>query len=55
VSELIKPSVEQLTLRGGCGIEVMDVIEECATVTQIQLCPYFPPDDFTPDAVQRKL
>jgi hypothetical protein len=55
VSELIKPSVEQLTLRANCRIEVMDVIEACATVTQIQLCPDYPPDCFMPTAVQRKL
>ena len=37
VSALIKPSVEDLTLMYGCPTDVLDVIEACATVTQIQL------------------
>ena len=42
VSELVKPSVEKLTLMFGCQIEVMDVIKACATVKQIQLEQLFP-------------
>ena len=53
--ELIKPSVQHLTLDFGCPIEVMDVIEACATVTQIQLDDNNPPVDFRPAEVQEKL
>ena len=56
VAELIKPSVQQLTLLRHCPIEVMDVIQACATVTQIQLLLDGNPSlDFTPAAVQQKL
>ena len=55
VSELIKPSVDELTLTDCCPIEVMDVIEACATVTQIQLDNDNPPRNFLPDANQEKL
>jgi hypothetical protein len=52
---IIKQSVEQLTLMRGCPVEVMDVIEACATVTQIQLSERYTPDDFTPTSAQAKL
>ena len=55
VSALIQPSVQQLTLLYGCPIEVMDVIEACASVTKIQLDDYNPPVDFRPAEVQEKL
>ena len=45
LSEFIKPSVQELNLGHGCGIEVMDVIESCATITQIQMDDSFPPTD----------
>ena len=51
VANLIKPSVQQLTLEYCCPIEVMDAIEACATVTQIQSDR---PVDF-PRAAQQKL
>jgi hypothetical protein len=54
-SQLIQPSVQHLTLDFGCPIEVMDVIEACATVTQIQLHNDLPPFDFRPVEVQEKL
>ena len=53
VSELIKPSVEQLTLSYGCPIENMDVIETCATVTKIQLSRILTPIDFRPAGVKQ--
>ena len=46
VSELVKPSVEKLTLMFGCHIEAMDVIKACATVKQIQPEQLFPPRAF---------
>ena len=49
VSALIKPSVEDLTLMYGCPTDVLDVIEACATVTQIQL------GEFQIDSVKRRL
>ena len=55
VSELIKASVEQLTLNFGCPIENLDAIDACANVTQIQLASHFAPSDFCPDAVHQKL
>ena len=56
VSELLKPSVEQLPLVGCCDIENIDAIEACATVTQIQLNDTaVPPSDFRPALIQRLL
>ena len=55
VSELIKQTLQQVTLIDGCRIEVMDAIEACATLTQIQLIENYPPTDFRPAAVQEKL
>ena len=43
---LLTPSVEQLTLLEGCAVKVMEeIIETCATVTQIQMDDSFPPTD----------
>jgi hypothetical protein len=55
LSELIKPSVQQLTLSYCCPIEVMAVIEACTTVTQIRLDRFRPPDHFPLAAVRRTL
>ena len=55
ISELIKPSVEQLTVDYSCQIEVLDVLEECATITQIQWTKLITPIDFPPPEIQPKL
>ena len=55
VMELIKPSVQQLTLVDGCPIEVIDAIEACTTVTEIRLGSTYTPSNFSPAAVQQKL
>ena len=55
VSELFKPSVEDLILTYFCQIESIDAIEACVSVTYIELCRKFPPIDFSPAAVQRML
>lgn len=55
VSDLITPSVQKLTLYGGCRIENIDLIEACTTVTQIELCAYDVPAEFSPVAIQRLL
>ena len=55
VSELLKPSVERLTVMRGCHVENMDAMESCATVTEIKLGHHFQPIDFGPDGIQQKL
>ena len=54
VSELIKPSLEHLTLCDGFPTDI-HTIEAWATVTQIQLDDRFPPMELRPHVVQQKL
>ena len=53
-SGLIKPSVQQLVLMNSCPIQVMDAIEACSAVMQIQLDDTMPLA-FRPAAVQQRL
>ena len=56
VSELLHQSVvQQLILHTSCPIENMNLIEACATVTQIQLSDSNLQNDFRPDDIQQKL
>ena len=53
--ELIKPSVQHLTLEYRCPMEIMDAIDACVTTTQIQLDDNALPANFDPAAVQEQL
>ena len=55
LSGIIKPTVKELTLESSWPIEVMDAIEACPSVTQIQHDHQFRQSGLRRSAVQRKL